>query len=315
MNNAEVAEKLDQIGTMYVAAGDTWRAKTFLGAAKIVGGTEGSLANIESVKGIGKSTAMSIQEIIQTGTCTRLTELAKKFPSNALSLTAIDGVGPKGAYVMCKEHGIGSLDELIAKLEKTGEDPHLLKLAMIGKLHVAQGRLPRSRVTPLVTSMTDALRSIQGVVQVEPAGSYRRQCETVRDVDLLVQADPVSLDEIQATFSKFGTLLAAGKKKMRLRHEGTYQDGYGQHRVFILYVDLLVVPEKSWGSAICYFTGSKKHNVELRMLAIEKGIHVNEHGIYRGTESDESQRIGGAKETDLYDLLGIPFVEPQDRDL
>lgn len=310
-----VAETLDQIGTMYVAAGDTWRAKTFLKAAKLVADTDVPMSNIQSVKGIGKSTAACIAQILKTGTCDRLEELKKKFPVNALSLTAIEGVGPKGAYVMCKEHDVGCLDDLIAKLDKTGENANLLKLAMIGKLHAMQGRLPRSRVTPFVDDLTSTLRGLTGVVQVAPAGSYRRQCKTVRDVDILVQADPAALLQIQAAFGTFGTLLSAGKKKMRLRHEGVYKDGYGEHKVFILYVDLLVVPEKAWGSALCYFTGSKRHNVELRMLAIDKGIRVNEHGIYRGTESDESQRIGGAKETDLYDLLSIPFVEPQDRDL
>lgn len=311
----QVAELLDQIGTMYVAAGDTWRAKTFLNAAKLVADTDVPMANIQSVKGIGKSTAACIAQIVKTGTCDRLEALKKKFPPDALSLTVIEGVGPKGAYVMCKEHGVDCLDDLITKLEKTGQDANLLKLAMIGKLHAMQGRLARSRVTPFVNDLTSTLRALTGVVQVSPAGSYRRQCKTVRDVDILVQADPDALPRIQAAFSTFGTLLSAGKKKMRLRHEGVYTDGYGEHKVFILYVDLLVVPEKAWGSALCYFTGSKRHNVELRMLAIDKGIHVNEHGIYQGTESDEAQRIGGAKETDLYELLGIPFVEPEDRDL
>lgn len=315
MTNAEVGAKLEQIGTMYVAAGDTWRAKTFLAAAKLVADYEGPLSNIQGVKGIGKSTAESIHQIAKTGTCDRLEKLAKQFPANALSLTAIEGVGPKGAYTMCKDHSIGSLDELITKLERTGEDPNLLKLAMIGKLHAQQGRLPRARVRPFVERLTSTLRDLPGVAQVAPAGSYRRQCTTVRDVDMLVQADPDALNLIQAAFKGFGTILSAGKKKMRLRHEGVYKDGYGQHKVFILYVDLLVVPAESWGSALCYFTGSKRHNVELRILALEKGIHVNEHGIYQGTETDESKRIGGAKETDLYELLGIPFVAPEDRDL
>jgi len=312
--NAEVAEKLDRIGNLYIAANDTWRAKTFLKAAKVVGEVNGSLADIDSVKGIGKSTADVIKQILKTGTCDRLLKLEKEYPPDALSLTAIEGIGPKGAYAMCRTHGVGNLDDLITKLEKSGEDDSLLKLAKLGKAHSAQGRLQRLRVRPLVEKMLESLRSVTGVVQAEAAGSYRRQCETVRDIDVLVQAPITSVSLVKKAFSEFGVLLSAGQKKMRLRHEGSYKDGYGERVDYILYIDLLVVEAKSWGSAICYFTGSKQHNVELREIAASRGFIVNEHGIYKGRVMDEKNRVGGANETDLYDILGLPFVEPKDRD-
>lgn len=315
LSNSQVAETLMRLGNLYVAANDSWRAKTFLGAAKIVSEVEGSLDNIKALKGIGKSTAEAIHAIRDTGTCPRLTKLERDFPPDALTLTAIEGVGPKGAYAMCRKYGVCDLDELIITLENSGTDDHLLKLARLGKFHSAQGRLPRLQMKPLVEKLSEALRAIPGVQKLEPAGSYRRECATIRDVDLLVQAESVSLPKIQKVFESFGTLLAAGKKKMRLRHEGQYRNGYGELTDFVLYVDLLVVEAKSWGSALCYFTGSKNHNVDLRTLALEKGIHVSEHGIYEGTEADEDRRIGGAKETDLYEILGIPFVGPKDRDV
>jgi len=73
--------------------------------------------------------------------------------------------------------------------------------------------------------------------------------------------------------------------------------------------DLWTVLPGNWGAALCYATGSKTHNEALRTLAKSRGLKINEYGIWKGPE-----RIGGEKEEDLYNILGITFVSPEDRE-
>jgi DNA polymerase (family 10) len=63
------------------------------------------------------------------------------------------------------------------------------------------------------------------------------------------------------------------------------------------------------GSALHYFTGSKQHNVALRRRAQERGLKLNEYGLFRGQE-----RIAGATEKDVYAALGLPWIPPELRE-
>ncbi len=76
-------------------------------------------------------------------------------------------------------------------------------------------------------------------------------------------------------------------------------------------VDLRVVEEESFGAALAYFTGSKAHNVRLREIAVKKGFKINEYGVFR--ERDD-KKVGGEREEDIYDILGLPFIPPELRE-
>ena len=55
-----------------------------------------------------------------------------------------------------------------------------------------------------------------------------------------------------------------------------------------LQVDLRIVPESSYGAALCYFTGSKAHNIAVRRLALKRRLKINEYGVFR-----RKRRIAG----------------------
>ena len=78
-----------------------------------------------------------------------------------------------------------------------------------------------------------------------------------------------------------------------------------------LQVDLRVVPPESFGAALQYFTGSKEHNVRLRELAVRRGLKVNEYGVFRVRDG---RRLAGREESDVYEVLGMPWIPPELRE-
>ena len=295
--NHEIAEKLERIGQLYQIKNDRWRSTTYLNAARLVR----NVADIEQVDvktltGIGDSVAKCIHQILASGTCDKLIDLGKDPDTQALELTKIQGIGPKTAMKLAKELGINS----IAKLEEALQNGRLTNQAWLDAIAFSKkqhGRLGRGQVEPLVAKLLSELSMIPGTLQVEPAGSFRRKLPTVKDVDILISTE--NSTKAMEAFAQFGQVINSGERKSSIN----------AHEIPIR-VDLLVVEPKCWGSALCYFTGSKEHNVRLRADAKARGMLVNEYGIFRG---DGQERIGGELETDLYRILGIPFTLPEDR--
>jgi DNA polymerase (family X) len=77
-----------------------------------------------------------------------------------------------------------------------------------------------------------------------------------------------------------------------------------------LQVDLRVVPEESFGAALHYFTGSKAHNIAVRGRAVERGLKINEYGVFFKDE----ERIAGRTEEEVYGAVGLPYIQPELRE-
>jgi DNA polymerase (family 10) len=76
-----------------------------------------------------------------------------------------------------------------------------------------------------------------------------------------------------------------------------------------LQVDLRVVPQESYGAALHYFTGSKAHNIAVRHLGVQRGLKINEYGVFRGDE-----RLAGRTEAEVFAAVDLPFIEPELRE-
>jgi DNA polymerase (family 10) len=76
-----------------------------------------------------------------------------------------------------------------------------------------------------------------------------------------------------------------------------------------LQVDLRVVPKESYGAALHYFTGSQAHNVAIRRIGQQKGLKINEYGVFTG-----SRRTGGRTEEEVYASIDLPYIEPELRE-
>jgi DNA polymerase (family 10) len=132
----------------------------------------------------------------------------------------------------------------------------------------------------------------------ELAGSFRRRRDTVGDLDLLASAEdsgPV-MDRL-AAHPLVEKVLARGETKQRVRLKSGLE------------LDLRVVPEESYGAALQYFTGSKAHNIVMRRRAQERGLKINEYGVYKGEKS-----IAGRTEEDVYESVELPWIPPELRE-
>jgi DNA polymerase (family 10) len=142
------------------------------------------------------------------------------------------------------------------------------------------------------------MRDAPGVGRVECAGSFRRRAATVGDLDLLASAaGGAAVGEHLAAFEGVREVLAQGPTRSSVRLRSGLQ------------VDLRVVPEESFGSALHYLTGSKAHNIAVRRLAVERGLKLNEYGIFRG-----KRRLGGATEEEVFAAVELPWIEPELRE-
>ena len=151
---------------------------------------------------------------------------------------------------------------------------------------------------PIARSLVEYLGSLDGVKQVEVAGSYRRRRETVGDLDVLVTAARgakpmppiVRYDEVADVDAQGST-----RATLRLRNG--------------LQVDVRVVPAAAFGAALHYFTGSKAHNIAVRRLAQARGLKLSEYGLFR-----KDKRVGGRTETEVYSAVDLPWIAPELRE-
>src|SRR5205823_1678348 len=124
--------------------------------------------------------------------------------------------------------------------------------------------------------------------------------ETVGDIDYLVVSDDA--DKVMNYFASMPEIAEV--------------IGKGQSKTFVrlnngMDADLLVVPEESFGSALQYFTGSKEHGIAMRKVALSKGLHLNEWGIF---DKNENRIVAGSAEEEVYQVLGLEWIPPEMRE-
>jgi DNA polymerase (family 10) len=322
MNNKDIAAAFDAIADILeFQDANPFRVRAYRNAsrtigdltepvAQIVGDTERQLTDLP---GIGKDLAEKITELVTTGQLPYLIELQSQIPSSVLALLRVPGMGPKKAAVLFKELGIETLDQLRAACQeqkvrdlkgfgaKTEE-------AILKGLAIAEAGDERTKwavADAVVSEVLDHMRSVKAIKQIEPAGSYRRRCETIGDLDFLVEAMEADIESVMDRFGAFpgiADVIARGDTKMSVRLGNGMQ------------MDLRVVPKESFGAALQYFTGSKAHNVKLRGIAKKRQLKISEWGIFRVEEDGTETYLGGKKEKDIYDQLDLPLFPPEMRE-
>jgi DNA polymerase (family 10) len=265
-----------------------------------------SQEDLSRLHGVGKTIAAKIVEVVETGHLRALEGLERREGPELVDLLRIPGLGPKRVRLIHELLGVSSLAELadaarndrIAKLPGLGAKTQSAILSAIGRGALGRGRVPWSDVEPVANSLIEFLGKLPEVGRVVAAGSYRRRCESVGDLDLVVAC------------AEGGPILARFAE-----HEDVAQVvSQGSTRASVvlrsgLEVDLRAVPEESFGAALHYFTGSKAHVVAVRRLAVARGLKINEYGVFRGEE-----KIAGECEKDVYDTVGMSQVEPELRE-
>jgi DNA polymerase/3'-5' exonuclease PolX len=315
-SNAEAAEIFRNIADLLDVLGEKFKPEAYRRAARSIETLTEDLATVaardelRTIPGVGDAIAEKIREYLATGAVPYYERLRREVPPGVVELMRLPGLGPKTARRFWVDLGVEGPAELEAAIAAgrldtlKGFGPRKIEQirAALAKARAApesgSGRAPIESVYPVAERLARALRERARTDGVEVAGSFRRRRETVGDLDLLVTSE-----EAEQVFDTFSAL--PDVREVRLR-------GGTKETVLLtngLQVDLRVVEPAAFGAALQYFTGSKDHNVHLRTIARDRGLKINEYGVFRGDE-----RIGGRTEEEVYGALGLPWIPPELRE-
>lgn len=316
MQNAEIAKFFDEMADLLEIQGaNSFRVRAYRNASRSIESSsdsiemlaeQGGAKSLTEIPGIGDDLAKKIVAIVETGELSQLNDLRKQVPAVALKILRIPGLGPKKVALLIQELQINSLDMLraaaeagkIAAIKGFGKKTEQIILEGLPMAEQAGQRVYLAEAKILADAIVDDLRRMPAVKQCDVAGSCRRRRETCADLDVLaISKEPEAVMDRLAAHPLVASVLARGETKQRVR----LKEG--------MELDLRVVPEESYGAAMQYFTGSKEHNIVIRRRAQERGLKLNEYGLFRGDTS-----VAGRTEEEIYDAVGLKWVPPELRE-
>jgi DNA polymerase (family X) len=318
LENKEIARLLwETADLMEIAGEDSFRIRSYRNGASAVESHPERVEDVlrdparkvTDIPGIGKGLAFVLQEIVERRSCERRDALLEKFPPGCLEFLKIQGLGPKGIALIFEHYRIGTIDELerlcleqkIRVLPRMGAKLEEKVLRSIAQYRQRTGRYLISYAETVAEELKRVLLEVPGVEEVTPAGSLRRGRETVGDLDLLVTGpSPAGALERFIAWPKMDEVLGRGENKASAK---VGREGFQ--------VDVRALPRESFGAAMQYFTGSKDHNVAIRMRAVRRGLKLSEYGLFR---VEDDFRIAGDTEASIYEALGLPWIPPELRE-
>ncbi len=311
MKNQEIADIFYQIADMLEILDVPFKPQAYRRAAMVLESLpedvekiykSKGVKGIEEIPGIGKNLSKKIIEYVETGKIKKLEELKKKVPGDLVKIMNIKGIGPKKVKAIYNTLKITTVEEFkkaciehkIRRLKGFGEKTE--KLILEGLKNLEERRFLLGITLPMSKSIIELLKPY--VNKIEVAGSIRRRKETNGDIDILATStNPKKAMDIFVKMNDVERILAHGETKSSVILKNGIQ------------VDLRIVKDDEFGSALQYFTGSKSHNIRLREIAIKKGMKLNEYGLFKG-----EKKIAGNSEKEVYKKLGLQFVPPEMRE-
>jgi DNA polymerase (family 10) len=323
VTNREIAEKLREIYQLMQLAGENrFRAIAFDRAAQTIESLNEEINTyiendtLTDIKGIGNSIADDIKSYAKSGHIEVLDSLREQIPEGIIEWLNISGLGPKNIAKIHKELGISTVEQLkeachdgrVASLDGLGEKSAQKILNSIEWMQQFGQRCRLDEATEIAKPMYDFLKDREGVQDIEIAGSLRRSKETIGDIDILIGAEEKYISPLFDAFVDHQLVvevLGRGDTKSSIRTQEGRQ------------VDLRIVKPEQFPAALMYFTGSKEHNVVMRQRARQRGMSLNEYGLYKLNEEGETdfdQAVDYRSETDIYKKLDLHFVPPELRE-
>jgi DNA polymerase (family X) len=315
MKNFELAKILRNISILLDMDEVQFKPRAYEKAARSVEALEeeveeiygrGGVKALTDIPGVGESIAEKIEELIKTAKLRYYEELLRKTPVDLDSLYGIEGMGPKTIKVLYQKLGIKNIDDLekAAQAHKISKLPHFKQKTEENILHAiefakkSRGRFILGFTLPLIRGIEEKLKALPEVKKAVAAGSVRRMKETIGDVDFLVVSDNprkvadffVSMPEVLQVIEK-GSTKSAVKLKTGMN------------------ADIRILPQKSFGAALQYFTGNKDHNIAMRKIAQSKKWKLSEYGIFSG-----EKQVAGETEEEVYEKLGLAWIPPELRE-
>jgi len=314
MKNQEISHIFREIARILELKGENvFRIRAYERAAQVMDNLQEDIENViakdelTSIPGIGADLSEKIKEIASTGRLKYYEELKKKTPQGLIAMMEIPGLGPKTVKKLYEQLKI----DTVKKLETAAKSGKLLKLKGLrektednilrGINLVKKGgeRQPLNVGLSLSGNFIDNLKDMKEIDAISAAGSVRRRKDTIKDIDILaVSKKPVEVMDKFVHLDSVKEVLSHGETKSSvISKENDVQ------------VDLRVVDDGSFGSALLYFTGSKEFNIRLRQLAIKMGYKINEYGIFK-----KDKKLAGKTEEEIFSLLKMEYIPPELRE-
>ena len=319
LDNAKISQTITMLADLLEFQGaNAFKIRAYRNGARVIKDYPDSInsiieedpASLLSIDGIGKGVAEKCVVLVETGELPQINEILEEIPRSGLDLLRIPGMGPKKGAMLYRELGIANLDQLkeackagvVSDLKGFGAKTVESILAGIEIADAANKRVYWAKADETARQILDHMQRCGEISKIELAGSYRRRRETVGDLDILVVSEnaEVVMDHFGA-YHLVESVIGRGDTKMSVRIEESLQ------------VDLRVVPADSFGAALQYFTGSKDHNVVLRGLAKQRGLKINEYGVFK-MDGDKETYVAGATEEDVYAAMELPVFPPELRE-
>ncbi|MCA9077856.1 MAG: DNA polymerase/3'-5' exonuclease PolX [Planctomycetaceae bacterium] len=315
MQNELVARHFDEIADLLEIQGaNAFRVRAYRNASRTIGDLPESIATLAEegtkalteIDGIGKDLAEKIVKLVETGAIPQLDELREQVPAGVRQMLLIPNIGPKKVGKLYEELGVQTLDDLKAACEAgrvaelKGFGKKTAQTILDGLEHVATAgqRFLLDVATHAAESIVDDLLTLKVVDRASVAGSCRRRKESCGDLDVLVtSSDSAAVMDFVAEHELVDDVLQRGDTKTRVRLNNGME------------MDVRVVPDESYGAALQYFTGSKEHNIVVRRRAQERGLKLNEWGLFKGDEL-----VAGKTEEEVYEALDLEWMPPEIRE-
>ena len=314
MKNYEVASLLRNIAQLLEIKEEmVFKIRAYEKAALVIENLDEDIEEVwkkgklDDIPGVGEALTKKISEFLETGKLGYYEKLKKAVPVNMEELGSVSGLGPKTIMKLYKKLNVKNIKDLekaakkhkIQKIEGLGPivEENILKSIEFAK---ASGkRFLLGTALDIAEEIKNKLKKLKDVNKIEVAGSLRRKKETIGDIDILITSK--NSGKVMDFFTKMDDIedvLAKGPTKASVRLEG-------------IQADLRVLPEKTYGAALLYFTGSKQHNIALRKIAIKKGMKLSEYGLFN---KKTNKLLAGKTEEECYKKLGLKYIEPEIRE-
>ncbi len=321
MDKNQIAKIFEEIAVLLELKGENpFRIRAYRNAARVVLNLDEDLEDLVAkgtltdLEGIGEDLADKITVLVKKGRLPFYEKLKKATPAGVLEMMQVHGLGGKKIKAIYEKLKIKSLSALkeacqkgkLSKLAGFGPKTEKNILDSLEHMETYRKRHYWWDAMEMASPILDALRKVKGVKKAEIAGSLRRKLETIGDLDFLVGSSKAAPIMKWFTSQPFvARVIGKGETKASVKLDSGIQ------------VDVRIVPEKQFGFALAYFTGSKEHNIKMRERALKRGWTLSEYGLVsesprRKGPFDSSKKA--ITEKDIFKALGLSYIEPELRE-
>ena len=320
MDKEAVIEALEEIAVLLELKGENpFKTRAYVNAGRTLERWDGDLKQwveeerLGEFKGFGEALQQKVTELVTTGKLTYLDDLKASVPAGLIEMLNLPGLGPKKIKVLNKELDITTVEALEAACQagqvetlsgfgaKTQQK--ILDGIEFRRRYASQHRVDKAMA--VAEPILESLRSHPDVIRCSLAGSLRRHKEVIGDVDFLVSAkESESIIKFFCEQDQVESVIAAGETKSSVIVAGGVQ------------ADLRVVSDQEFPFALAYFTGSKEHNIVMRQRAIQRGLRLNEYGLFRSKEETRDSELleDCSTEEEIFAKLELPYIPPELRE-